>query len=93
MYGRDWFNASDKYAQAHFMFQSPFILLQFYKKQASKYVFFERLYLSQLWTPKLPCFTEIGYGIGNHIFNVGLFAGFEKYNYRNFGVKFAFELF
>lgn len=91
--GRDWFNASDKYAQAHVMFQSPFIFLQFYKKQASKYVFFERLYLSQLWTPELPCFTEIGYGIGNHIFNVGVFAGFEEYRYLNFGVKFAFELF
>jgi hypothetical protein len=90
---RDWFNASDKYAQAHFMFQSPFIFLQFYKKQASKYVFFERLYLSQLWTPMLPSFTEIGYGIGNHIFNVGVFAGFEKHRYQNFGVKFAFELF
>ncbi|MDR1201063.1 MAG: DUF5686 family protein [Tannerellaceae bacterium] len=90
---RDWFNASDKYAQAHFMFQSPFIFLQFYKKEASKYVFYERLYLSQLWTPELPCFTEIGYGIGNHIFNVGVFAGFDKYKYQNFGVKFAFELF
>ncbi|MDR3140715.1 MAG: DUF5686 family protein [Tannerellaceae bacterium] len=90
---RDRFNASDKYAQAHFMFQSPFIFLQFYKKQASRYVFFERLYLSQLWTPELPSFTEIGYGIGNHIFNAGLFAGFEKHRYRSFGVKFAFELF
>jgi hypothetical protein len=90
---KDWFNASDKYAQVHFMFQSPFIFLQFYKKQASKYVFFERLYLSQLWTPELPFFTEIGYGIGNHIFNVGIFAGFEKHRYQNFGVKFAFELF
>jgi hypothetical protein len=90
---REWFNASDKYAQAHFMFQSPFIFLQFYKKEASKYVFYERLYLSQLWTPELPCFTEIGYGIGNHIFNVGVFVGFNKHKYQNFGVKFAFELF
>lgn len=90
---REWFNAADKYAQAHFMFQSPFIFLHFYRKEASKYVFYERLYLSQLWTPALPCFTEIGYGIGNHIFNIGVFFGFDKEKYQNFGVKFAFELF
>jgi hypothetical protein len=90
---REWFNASAQYAQAHFMFQSPFILLHFYKKEASKYVFYERLYVSQLWTPALPSFTEIGYGVGNHIFNIAVFAGFNKYNYQNFGVKFAFELF
>lgn len=90
---REWFNASDKYMQAHFMFQSPFIFLHFYKKEASKYVFYERLYLSQLWTPALPCFTEIGYGIGNHIFNIGIFAGFDKHKYQSFGFKFAFELF
>ncbi|MDR0429914.1 MAG: DUF5686 family protein [Tannerellaceae bacterium] len=91
--GREWFNASDKYMQAHVMFQSPFIFLQFYKRKASKFVHYERLYLSQLWTPVLPYYTELGYGIGNHIFNIGIFAGFDKLRYQGVGVKFAFELF
>jgi len=90
---RQWFNAADKYVQAHVMYQSPFILLHFYKKEASKYVFHERLYFSQLWTPVLPSYTELGYGIGNHIFNIGVFAGFQKHKYQSIGFKFAFELF
>jgi hypothetical protein len=90
---REWFYASDKYAQVHLMYESPFILLQFFEKTASKYVFAERVYLSQLWTPALPSYTEIGYGVGNHIFNIALFAGFDKYNYQSIGLKFAFELF
>ena len=43
--------------------------------------------------PVLPSYTEIGYGVGNHIFNIGFFAGFEGAKYNEFGVKFAFELF
>jgi hypothetical protein len=91
--GREWFYASDQYVQAHLMYQSPFILLQFFKKTASRYVFSERLYFSQLWTPALPSYAEIGYGIGNHLFNIALFAGFSKLNYQSIGIKFAFELF
>jgi hypothetical protein len=91
--GREWFYASDQYAQVHLMYQSPFILLYFLEEEASRYVSAERLYLSQLWTPALPSYTEIGYGIGNHIFNIALFAGFRRLKYQNIGVKFAFELF
>jgi hypothetical protein len=91
--GREWFYASDQYVQMHLMYQSPFILLQFFEREATKYVFAERLYFSQLWTPALPSYTEIGYGIGNHIFNIAFFAGFNKLGYQGVGVKFAFELF
>ncbi|MDR1880582.1 MAG: DUF5686 family protein [Tannerellaceae bacterium] len=89
----EWFNASDKYVQAHVMYQSPFILLQFLEKTASKHVFSERIYFSQLWTPALPNYMEIGYGLGNHIFNIAAFAGFDNFRYQSFGLKFAFELF
>jgi hypothetical protein len=91
--GREWFYASDQYAQIHLMYQSPFILLHVLEKEASKYVFSERLYFSQLWTPALPSYTEVGYGIGNHIFNIALFAGFSRLTYQSIGVKFAFEIF
>ena len=92
-----WYNASERYAQAHFMYQSPFILFKLMKpkttKYTSKYIFSERFYLSQLWTPVLPSYTELGYGIGNHIFNVAIFAGFNRWNYQSIGFKLAFELF
>lgn len=91
---RDWYNASPSYAQAHVMYESPFVLLPLLRKDiATKYVFSERIYLSQLYMPVLPSYTELGYGIGNHLFNVGVFVGFEKAKYDGIGVKFAFELF
>ena len=97
----EWFNASDKYVQAHVMYESPFVLFKFLRvnstrkflRVASRYILSERFYLSQLWTPVLPSYTEIGYGIGNHIFNIALFAGFDRWRYDGIGVKFAFELF
>lgn len=89
----EWYNASDKYAQAHFMYESPFMLFQLFKPKASIHILTERFYLSQLWLPVLPSYTEIGYGFGNHIFNIAVFAGFKKFNYQSVGVKFAFELF
>jgi hypothetical protein len=89
---RVWFNASDKYLQAHFMYESPFILIQPLRLDASKHILSERFYLSQLWTPVLPSYTEMGYGFGNYIFNIALFAGFNKLKYQNVGVRFAFEL-
>lgn len=91
---RDWYNASASYAQAHVMYESPFVLLQLLKKDiATKYVFSERIYFSQLYSPVLPSYTELGYGIGNHLFNIGAFISFEKTKYHSVGLKFAFELF
>ena len=97
----EWFNASDKYIQAHFMYESPFVLFKIlrinstkkFMQTASRYILSERFYLSQLWTPVLPSYTEVGYGIGNHIFNIGIFAGFDRWHYQSMGFKFAFELF
>lgn len=89
----EWFNAADKYFQAHFMYESPFMILQKIKPEATKHIPTERFYLSQLWTPVLPSYTEIGYGFGNHIFNVAVFAGFDRWKYDGIGFKFAFELF
>lgn len=89
----EWFNASDEYVQAHFMYESPFMLVQLFKPKASKYILQERFYLSQLWLPVMPSYTELGYGFGNNLFNVAVFAGFRKLNYQSIGVKFTFELF
>ena len=90
--GSVWFNASDKYVQAHAMYESPFMLFQLFKPEATKHIISERFYLSQLWMPVKPSYTEIGYGFGNHIFNVA-FVGFDKLKYDGIGFKFAFELF
>jgi len=90
---REWYNASDKYIQGHFMYESPFLLLHLFKKGISKYVLSERFYCGQLWTPVLNSYTEIGYGIGNHIFNIAAFGSFKGKEFQTIGLKFAFELF
>ncbi len=91
--GREWYNAANKYVQAHLMYESPFILFQIFQKNATKHVLSERFYLGQLWTPVLPCYTEVGYGFGNYLFSVAAFAAFDRGRYDGIGFKFAFELF
>ena len=51
------------------------------------------LYLSQLWTPVLPNYSELGYGIGSDLFHIAFFLGFEEFKYQSVGLKFALELF
>lgn len=87
---RNLYNASDSYIQGHLMFETPFLLLKnipFVSDFADK----ERVYLSQLYTPQIVSYTEIGYGIGNRYFNAGFFSSFHKTNFRHLGVRAAFE--
>ncbi|MDR2969682.1 MAG: DUF5686 family protein [Tannerellaceae bacterium] len=88
----EWFNASDKYAQGHVMYESPFILFNLFARKAARHVLSERLYLGQVWTPALESYTEVGYGFGNSIFNIAVFAGFNRYEYNRMGFRFTFEI-
>ena len=87
---RDLYNATDSYIQGHLMFETPFLILKnipFISDFADK----ERIYLSQLHTPYIKSYTELGYGIGNRFFNAGIFTSFHKTNFRKIGVRAAFE--
>lgn len=88
--GRNLYNASDSYIQSHYMFETPFLILKnipFVSDFADK----ERIYLSQLYTPQIISYIELGYGIGNRYFNAGIFGSFHKIKFRNIGVRAAFE--
>ncbi len=87
-----WYNSSRKYLRAHATYEAPFLLLHALNKNA-KYVLNERLYLNALVVPHLKPYLEVGYGIGTHIFDFGVFAGFANWKYREVGCKFTFELF
>lgn len=89
----DWYYASERYVQAHCMYEAPFILLHFIKPRTHRYIVSERFYLSQLWTPVKPNHTEMGYGVGNDLLNVALFLGFNKFKYQGAGLKLSLELF
>jgi hypothetical protein len=87
----NWYNASNRYIQTHFMYESPFALLRLFRR-VSKDILQERIYLSQLYTPVLPSYTEIGYGFGNFLGNAGLFVSLYKGKIDSFGAKLAFDI-
>lgn len=87
---RNLFNASDSYIQAHLLFETPFLILKnipFLSDFADK----ERIYISQLYTPQIISYTELGYGIGNRFFNAGIFSSFHNIKFRQIGARAAFE--
>ena len=87
-----WYNSSRRYVRAHFTYDTPFLILRHLIKY-TRYVQNERLYVSALSMPHLQPYLEIGYGIGTHIFDVGIFVSSENWKYSGFGTKFTFELF
>lgn len=91
---RHLYNASDQYIQAHIMIETPFLILRNIPI-VSEYINRERIYISQLCTPHIKSYTEIGYGIGNRYFkkaNAAVFTSFQKLEFREIGVKLAFQL-
>ena len=87
-----WYNSSSQYLRAHATFEAPFLILPHLMKY-TQYVLNERLYLGALIVPHLRPYLEVGYGIGTHIFDFGLFASFANWKYQEIGCKFTFELF
>ena len=87
-----WYNSSREYFRAHLMYEAPFLLMRHLMKY-TQYVLNERLYFNALVVPHLKPYLEIGYGIGTHIFDFGVFASFANWDYQEIGCKFTFELF
>ncbi len=87
-----WYNSSRNYVRGHVTYEAPFLLLPHLSKY-TKYVLNKRLYCNMLFVPHLNPYIELGYGIGTHVFDFGLFAGFANFKYQEVGVKFTFELF
>lgn len=87
-----WYNSSREYARAHVVYEAPFLLIKHLNKY-TQYVLNERLYFNMLFVPHLNPYIELGYGIGTHIFDFGVFTSFANWQYQEVGVKFTFELF
>jgi len=86
-----WYCSSPAYHQAHFMYESPFMLLN--KIPAiSKYVIKERIYLGHLIADGKNSYSEFGYGMGNNYFNIGVFGSMIGLKLWDMGVKFTFEI-
>ncbi len=87
-----WYNASNHYVRAHLVYEAPFLFLRHLMKYTG-YVQNERLYLNVLSMPHLRPYMELGYGVGTHVFDLGLFVSSRNYTDFGFGWKFTFRLF
>ncbi|HTN69087.1 MAG TPA: DUF5686 family protein [Dysgonamonadaceae bacterium] len=89
---RQLYNASDSYIQSHFMFESPFLVLNLVPI-LSKGVITERLYYSHLYNPYIRSYSEIGYGFGNNYFNAAFFGSLHKLKFNELGFKISLNIF
>lgn len=89
---RRWYNSSSQYWRGHITYESPFILLRPLNKWLGM-IQQERLYGGVLFMPHLNPYIEVGYGIGTHIFDVGIFTSSINGKFDTVGFKFTFELF
>lgn len=89
---RRWYNSSRKYLRLNSTYEAPFLILPRLQKR-TRNILNERLYAGVLMMPHLNPYVEIGYGIGTHIFDFGMFASFVNGSYSDFGIKFTLELF
>lgn len=87
-----WYNSSRAYVRANFTYEAPFLLMK-HLGRLNQHVLNERLYVGVLRVPHLSPYMELGYGIGTHIFDFGVFASLANWKFERCGVKFTFELF
>lgn len=88
----NWYNASSYYIRSNATYQSPLLLLS-YVPLIGRIVEKERIYLNILTVSKLNPYMELGYGMTNRAFSIGVFTGFSPHRFEGVGVKFGFELF
>ncbi|WP_394707704.1 DUF5686 family protein [uncultured Bacteroides sp.] len=89
---RRWYNSSQKYVRGHLTYEAPFLFIPHFVKY-TRNVINERLYANFLVVPHLKPYLEFGYGIGTHIFDLGIFASNVNGKFSEIGCKFTFELF
>ncbi len=87
-----WYNSSRYYLRGHLTYEAPFLLVSHLKKY-TRIIDSERLYAGFLFEERLTPYVELGYGIGTHIFDFGLFVNNVNGRFNEFGCKFTFELF
>ena len=89
---RQWYNSSRQYWRGNLAYESPFILLRPFNRWLGM-IQQERLYGGILFMPHLNPYVELGYGIGTHIFDAGVFVSSINGKFDTVGFKFTFELF
>lgn len=87
-----WYNASKYYFRVNASYSSPLLLLTWIPL-VGRYIETERFYFNFLQIEHTRPYSEIGYGMTNRYFSIGIFGSFLNGKFNEFGSKFSFELF
>lgn len=82
------YSTNSAYVEAHLVYEDPFMFLKFLPIVRNR-LLSEKLFFNYNFTSAYHHYYEFGYGLGNQIFEVGLFAGFENDIFKSFGFKLA----
>ena len=88
----EWYNTSKYYFRFNTSYESPLLVFSFLPI-IGKFIERETIYLSFLSIQHTRPYAEIGYGITNRFVSIGAFASFLNASFKDFGLKFTFELF
>lgn len=88
----EWYNSSQYYVRANASYESPLLILT-WLPWVGKYIEKERLYLSTLQIENSRPYFELGYGLTNRFFSMGIFGSFLNGQMYDLGCKFTLELF
>ena len=86
------YSTNDRFLESHFTYSTPYLFLKRLPLIRDR-VWTEKLMANYLYTPFLGNYTEIGYGIGNELYNIGVFGSFRNLNSDRFGVKLSLKIF
>jgi len=86
------YSINDRFIEGHFNYTTPYLLLKRLPIIRNR-VWTEKLMVNYLYTPDLRNYTEFGYGIGNELYNIGVFGSFKNLNSDRFGLKISLKIF
>lgn len=86
------YSTDQYYVEGHFQYLSPFILLKHLPVVRNR-MWNESIFVNYLYVPGTKSYCELGYGIGNFLYNAGVFSSFEGITYRQTGFRISISIF
>jgi hypothetical protein len=86
-------NSTDKgYIEGHVMFKTPMLLLKRLPLIRNR-MWNENLSANYLFVPENGYHLELGYGIGNDLYNIGVYSGFNNSGFQSVGFRLSLSIF
>ncbi|MDO9256632.1 MAG: DUF5686 and carboxypeptidase regulatory-like domain-containing protein [Bacteroidales bacterium] len=86
-------NSTDKgYVEGHVMYKTPMLLLKRLPLIRNR-MWNESLSANYLFVPENGYHLELGYGIGNDLYNIGVYSGFNNSGFQAVGFRVSFSIF